>query len=59
MPESAKATRILNMPGALNMPKFETSQSSKYGRVLNMGALHSILNTPEYTLTEFRIYIGF
>ena len=27
-------------------------QSSKYGRVLNVRALHSVLNMPEYALTE-------
>ena len=28
-------------------------QSSEYGRALNMLALHSILNMPEYALTGF------
>ena len=28
-------------------------QSSEYGRILNMLALHIILDMPEYTLTEF------
>ena len=32
-------------------------QSSEYGRVLNMRALHSILNMPEYA--EFWIYLRF
>ena len=27
--------------------------NSEYGRVLNMRALHSVLNMPEYALTEF------
>ena len=38
-------------------------QKSKYGkilnRVLNMRALHSVLNMPEYALTELLIYLGF
>ena len=34
------------------MPKFRTWQSSKYARVLTMRMLHSILNMPEYVLTE-------
>ena len=40
----------------LNMAKLE------YGRVLSMGVLHSVLNMPEYALTEFWIlktYTGF
>ena len=31
----------------------------KNGRVLNMLALHNILDMPEYTLTEFWIYLRF
>ena len=34
-------------------------QSSKYGRILNMGALHSTPNMLEYALTEFWIYPRF
>ena len=33
--------------------------SSEYGRILNMQVLHSILNMPEYFLTEFQMYLGF
>ena len=32
-------------------PKY--AKISEYGRVLNMRALHSVLNMPEYALTEF------
>ena len=49
----------MNMPGVLNMAKFWIWQSSEYGRVLKLRALHSILNMPEYALTEFWIYLGF
>ena len=31
-------------------------QKSEYGRVLIVLALHSVLNLPEYVLTEFWIY---
>ena len=41
------------MPPVLNMPKFWISQSCEYGRVLNMRALYSAINMPEYALTEF------
>ena len=37
-------------------PKFANFwiwQSTEYGRVLNMRALQSILNMPEYDLTQF------
>ena len=34
-------------------------QSSKYGRVINMQELHSILSMLEYALTEFWIYLMF
>ena len=34
-------------------------QSFEYGRVLNMLALKSVLDMPEYVLTEFWIYLGF
>ena len=40
------------MPQVLNMPKFWTWQSSEYGSVFNMRALHSALNMSEYTFTE-------
>ena len=40
------------MPWVLNMPKFRIRQSSEYARVLTMRMLHSILNMPEYALTE-------
>ena len=46
------------MAQVLNMPKFWLWESSGYGRVLNMRALHSVLNMPEYALTEFWIYLG-
>ena len=39
--------------------KFWIWQSSEYGWVLNMRALHSVLNMPEYALTELWIYLGF
>ena len=35
-------------------PLVAASESSKYGRVLNMLALHSILDMPKYALTEFK-----
>ena len=41
------------MPRVLNMPKFWISQSFEYGSLLNMRALHSVINMPEYALTEF------
>ena len=44
---------------AHDMPKFWIAQSSDYGRVLNMQALHSVLNMPEYPLPEFWIHLGF
>ena len=34
----------------LNMPKWK---SSEYFNVLNMRALHGVLNMPEYALTKF------
>ena len=43
--------RNLNIPRVINMPKFW--QSSEYGRVLNMRALHNVLNMSEYGMTEF------
>ena len=44
---------------ALNMSKFWLWQTFEYGRVLNMRALRSVLNMPEYVLAEFWIYLGF
>ena len=44
MPQCAYINRILNMPRALNM--------SLAGFLLNMRALHSVLNMLEYALTE-------
>ena len=44
------------------MPEYVYSEYAwgrKYGRVLNMQALHSILNMPAYALAEIRIYLGF
>ena len=32
---------------------------SEYERVLNMGALNSVLNIPKYAMSEFWIYLGF
>ena len=32
-------------------------QNCEYGRVLNMQASHSVLNIPEYVMTEFWIYL--
>ena len=46
------------MPRILNMPKFFVWQSSKYGRVLNILALHNILDMPEYALTEFEYILN-
>ena len=43
------------MPWVLNMPKFCIWQSSESGRVLNMQALHSVLNMPEYAYLGFSI----
>ena len=37
---------------ALKMPKFWLWQSSEYGRVLNMPALHNVRNMPVSALTE-------
>ena len=47
------------MSQVLNMPKFWISQNSEYDSVLTMWALHSVLNMPEYALTEFWIYLEF
>ena len=44
---------ILSMRGVLNMPKFLIWQSFEHDRVLNMQALHSVFNMPEYVLIEF------
>ena len=52
MPECAYISRILNMPWVLNMPKFRIWKSSEYRKVLNMLAIYSVLNMPEYALTE-------
>ena len=38
-----------------NMPRV----LSEYGKVLNMQALHGVLNMPEYALTEFCMYLGY
>ena len=43
----------------LNMPKFWIWQSFEYGRILNMLALHSVLDMSEYALAEFWIYLRF
>ena len=51
--------RILNMPRVLNMPKLWIWQIYEYGKVFNMRALHSVLNMPEYALTEVWIYLRF
>ena len=40
------------MPVVLNMPKFWMRQISESGRVLNMPALHSVLNMPECALLD-------
>ena len=53
MPKCAYINMVLNMPHILNR------QSAEYGRVPNMRALHSVLNVPEYALTEFSIYLRF
>ena len=37
----------------VSVPKYD--KSFEYGKVLNMRALHCILNMPEYALTEFWI----
>ena len=43
----------------LNKQGSECASGVKYGSVLNMRALHSVLNMSEHVLTEFWIYIGF
>ena len=47
----------------LNIPEYAWmclyKQDFEYGRVLNMLALKSVLDMPEYVLTEFWIYLGF
>ena len=53
MPEFAYINRILHMPGVLTMSKFGIWQSPEYDRVLDMSALHCVLNMPEYAWTEF------
>ena len=56
MPEYASIClykQILNMSCVPNMPKFWIWESSEYGRALNMLVLHSLLDMPEYALTEF------
>ena len=45
----AYISRILNMPQVLTMSQFRIWHNSGYARVLNMRALHSVLNMPEYT----------
>ena len=57
--EYAWINRILKMSWGLNMTKFLTRLNSVYCRVLDMRALYSVLNMPEYILTEFWIYLGF
>ena len=37
------------MPQVLTMSQFRIWHNSGYARVLNMRALHSVLNMPEYT----------
>ena len=59
MPEHAQINRILNMPGVLDMSKLWIGQGSKYGKVLIMQVLHSVLNIPEYALIEPWMYLGF
>ena len=39
--------------------KILNKANSEYGRILNMRTLYSVLNMPEYALTEFWIYFGF
>ena len=51
--------QVLNVTRNLNMPKFWILQTFEYGRILHMQVLHSILNMPEYALSEFWIYLGF
>ena len=43
----------------INMQILWIWQSSEYGRVLNMRALHSVLNMRRYALAKFWIYLGF
>ena len=62
MSECAYINMILYMPLVVNTSNFWIWQNSEYDRVLNMRALHSILNIlnmREYALTEFWIYLGF
>ena len=45
------------LPRVLNMPKFWIWQNSENDRVLNLRALHRLLNMPENVLTESFEYI--
>ena len=52
--------RFLNIPRVQNIAKFWIWQISKYDSALNRWqAIHSVLNMPEYALTEFWLYIRF
>ena len=52
MPECAYKTGFC-------MPWVQIRLNSKYGRILNMRALHYVLNLLKYALTDFWICIGF
>ena len=53
MPESVYINMILKMPPVLNMPKPGKWKSFEYGSILNMRALHSVLNMLEYAFTKY------
>ena len=59
MPEIVYINMILKIPQVLNMPKPGKWKSSEYGSILNMRALHSILNMLEYAFIKYLIYLGF
>ena len=52
--------KIFYMSLVLNMAKFLIWHSSEYGRILNIQALHSVVNIPEYQnmLDSFLKYLG-
>ena len=56
---SLRSYHFCSRSNLLNMPDFWIWQNFEYGRVLCMQALNSILNMPEYDLTEFWVYHGF
>ena len=51
-------TFIIEYDSGPYISNFWICQSSDYGRVLNIKALHSVLNMPVYALAEFWMYLG-